>query len=142
MVLLQTPSQNANGAVDATPPGATHSTPAWVVCDNTLDMWQGGLEDEDIPDDLKLTEQTVRQIMALRRWAATSGAQQVPEAKRQALESRVRPQLAPLLLPTTNQRAPSSSCGVKLTSDGCVPRGGTTRLHFDPSCLGPWSSSM
>ena len=37
----------------------------WVVCDETYEMWQGGFEDMDIPDDLKLNEQTVRQIKAL-----------------------------------------------------------------------------
>ena len=41
----------------------------WVVCDETYEMWQGGFEDMDIPDDLKLNEQTVRQIKALRLWA-------------------------------------------------------------------------
>ena len=41
----------------------------WVVCDETYEMWQGRFEGMDIPDDLKLNEQTVRQIKALRLWA-------------------------------------------------------------------------
>ena len=43
----------------------------WVMCDETYEMWQGGFEDMDIPDDLKLNEQTVRQIKALRLGAMT-----------------------------------------------------------------------
>ena len=47
--------------------GSAFSFPPWVVCLNSLTLYQ---EKVSLPEELKLSKKTLRQIRAVREWAA------------------------------------------------------------------------
>ena len=119
----------------------------WVVCDETYEMWQGGFEDMDIPDDLKLNEQTVRQIKALRLWAMnrrrhSAGGHLLGQ---QAME--VSSQARAATIDRDAKMRPAGVCvdggAMMLPTSGIpVARGDSSTLAagmFDPNSLGPAS---
>lgn len=110
-------------------------------------MWQGGFEDMDIPDDLKLNEQTVRQIKALRLWAMnrrrhSAGGHLLGQ---QAME--VSSQARAATIARDAKMRPAGVCvdgGATMLPTSGIPvaRGDSSTLAagmFDPNSLGPGS---
>ena len=51
----------------AGPRPSSISWPAWVVCDNTYDIWQAGCE---LPHELQLSAEAAAQVMRIKYYAA------------------------------------------------------------------------
>ena len=66
------------------------SRPAWVLDHNLANLWADGLNEDTIPEQLRLTADTILQIKRLQEWVEAQVAE-----KEQEQEQRQPPPLRP-----------------------------------------------
>ena len=63
--------------------------PEWVVDHETFNLWELGVADDSLPEDVKLTSETKAQLWRLREWAKAEMKQ------RRQVERQAEPQPQP-----------------------------------------------
>ena len=71
------------------------SRPAWVIDNNTYELWRRGVDESMIPDDVAFSGATVAQINRMLEWAASEVAV-FKETEAEAETPQPQPQLQPL----------------------------------------------
>ena len=69
---------------DAT--GSGNAFPPWVVCFDSLILYRQGVS---LPDELKLSKRTVKELLRIKEWAARARVARVPEHEPRCLAASV-----------------------------------------------------
>ena len=76
------------------------SRPAWVIDNNTYELWRRGADASMIPDDVAFSDATVAQIQRMLEWAASEVALfKETEAEAKTPKTQPQPQLLPAAVP-------------------------------------------
>ena len=98
--------------------GSSFSFPPWIVCMNSLMLYQDGVE---LPDELKLSKKAAREVRRIREWAMETNA-----AKQSAWEAGQPAEQAVLSPPQT------------VHVDALRPTGVTPAPTRMPQACSPW----